>query len=85
MPEAASGDFVPDDDSVVLGSDVSCDREGYWVELTIGFADDVVRHRIGPYRTEPIAVTAARHIRRGAGRDARPGRRPGGPDEETIT
>lgn len=63
---------IPDDDSAVLGSDVSQDREGFWVELTIGFSDDVVRSRIGPYLTERIALVAAEHIRRAAGRSAPP-------------
>jgi hypothetical protein len=66
------GRFVPDDDSTVLGCDVSCDREGYWVELTIGFSDDVVRRRIGPYLTERIARVAAGQIRRAAGRSGPP-------------
>lgn len=64
--------FTPDDDSAVLGCTVGHDREGYWVELTVGFADDVVRRRIGPYLTERIAQVAAQHIARAAGRD--PGR-----------
>jgi hypothetical protein len=72
MPDGADGEFTPDDESAVLGSDVSCDREGYWVELTIGFRDDVVRRRIGPYLTEKIARVAAEHIRRAAGRQAPP-------------
>jgi uncharacterized small protein (DUF1192 family) len=72
MPEAADGRFAPDDESTVLGSDVSCDREGYWVELTVGFRDEVVRRRIGPYLTEKIARVAAEQIRRSAGRDAPP-------------
>jgi len=75
MPERApAGDPgpTPDDDSAVLGSDVSRDREGFWVELTIGFSDDVVRNRIGPYRTERIALVAAEYIRRAAGRSAPP-------------
>jgi hypothetical protein len=61
-----------DDDSAVLGSDVSVDRKGYWVELTIGFSDEVVRRRIGPYRSERIARTAAEYIRRAAGRQGPP-------------
>jgi hypothetical protein len=64
--------FSPDDESAVLGSHVSQDRAGYWVELTIGFRDEVVRRRIGPYRTERIALVAAEHIRRAAGRNAPP-------------
>jgi hypothetical protein len=75
MPDdAPAGDPGPmqDDDSAVLGSDVSRDREGFWVELTIGSSDDVVRSRIGPYLTERIALVAAEHIRRAAGRSAPP-------------
>lgn len=69
LPEDAEGlGFVPDDDSTFLGCDVSSDRDGYWVELTIGFSEDVVRRRIGPYLTERIASVAAAHIRRAAGR-----------------
>jgi hypothetical protein len=61
-----------DDDSAVLGSEVANDREGWWVVLTVGFADEVVRRRIGPYLTEPLARTAAAVIRRTADRDGPP-------------
>jgi hypothetical protein len=64
--------FVPDDDSTVLGCHVTADRDGHWVELTIGFRDEVVRRRIGPYLTERIAAVAADHIRRAAGRQIPP-------------
>ena len=67
-----SAGFSRDDDSAVLGSHVSQDRAGYWVELTIGFRDEVVRRRIGPYHTERIALVAAEHIRRAAGRAGPP-------------
>jgi hypothetical protein len=69
-----TGGFVPDDDSAVLGSDVTSDREGYWVELTIGFSTEVVRRRIGPYLTHQAAQVAARYIARAAGRAPGPGR-----------
>lgn len=36
-----------DDDSTVLGSHVSGDDRGWWVELTVGFRDELVR-RIPP-------------------------------------
>ncbi|HYN65593.1 MAG TPA: hypothetical protein VES93_01810 [Ornithinibacter sp.] len=42
------------------------------MELTVGFRDDVVRRRIGPYLTERIATVAAEHIRRDAGRQGPP-------------
>jgi|NGEPerStandDraft_6_1074524.scaffolds.fasta_scaffold75109_2 hypothetical protein len=71
-PSDVGAGFEPDDDSTVLGSELSADRGGYWVELTIGFRDEVVRRRIGPYRTERIALVAAEHIRRAAGRTAPP-------------
>jgi hypothetical protein len=72
VPEYGDDGFVPDDDSAVLGCDVTSDREGHWVELTVGFRDDVVRRRIGPYLTERIATVAAEHIRRAAGRQGPP-------------
>jgi hypothetical protein len=72
MPDGDGDRFAPDDDSTVLGCDVTSDREGHWVELTVGFRDDVVRRRIGPYLTERIATVAAEHIRRAAGRQAPP-------------
>jgi len=62
----------PDESSTVLGCDVTNDRAGWWVELTVGFADDLVRRRIGPYLTEQAARVAAEHIRRAAGREAPP-------------
>ncbi|WP_088316896.1 hypothetical protein [Kineosporia sp. R_H_3] len=69
MPDDA---HLPDDDSSVLGCDVTHDREGWWVELTVGFRDDVVRSRIGPYLTEKQARVAAEIIPRAAGRQAPP-------------
>ncbi|HEY6797271.1 MAG TPA: hypothetical protein VI248_21565 [Kineosporiaceae bacterium] len=74
-PDESPGEgpaFVPDDDSTVLGSEVTRDREGYWVELVVGFTDDVVRRRVGPYRTERMATVAATYIRRAAARQASP-------------
>ena len=58
-----------DDDSAVLGSEVVHDRDGWWVLLTVGFADAVVQRRIGPYRSERTATLAARMIHRAADRD----------------
>jgi hypothetical protein len=70
--EAEDLGFVPDDDSTVLGCDVTSDAGGHWVELTIGFRDEVVRRRIGPYLTHKIATVAAGMIRRAAGRQIPP-------------
>lgn len=64
--------MASDDDSAVLGSDVAHDWEGWWVVLTVGFADEVVQRRIGPYLTERLARTAAGLIRRAADRDGPP-------------
>ena len=64
------------DESAVLGSDVSRDHAGWWVELTVGFADDdgaeLVRRRVGPYLTERHATVAAHFIARAAGRETPP-------------
>lgn len=62
----------PDESSAVLGAEVTHDREGWWVELVVGFSDEVVRRRIGPYLSQQQALVAADHIRRAAGRDAPP-------------
>jgi hypothetical protein len=64
--------YPSDDDSGVLGSDVEHDRDGWWVALTVGFSDEVVRRRIGPYPTERKARLAAGFIARAARRDAPP-------------
>jgi hypothetical protein len=62
--------------SAVLGSEISRDRAGWWVELTVGFEDEagaeVVRRRIGPYLTERAARVAVSLIARAAGREAPP-------------
>ena len=64
--------MASDDDSAVLASDVVQDYEGWWVLLTVGFSDDVVQRRIGPYLTERAARVAAGIIRRAADRDRPP-------------
>ncbi|MGF1664422.1 MAG: hypothetical protein ACFCVG_18500 [Kineosporiaceae bacterium] len=62
--------------SAVLGSEVTRDRAGWWVELTVGFEDvadaEVVRRRIGPYLTERTARVAAPLIARAAAREGPP-------------
>ena len=65
-------DGPPDESSTVLGAEVTTDRDGWWVELVVGFADDVVRNRIGPYLTQRQAAVAADLIRRAAGRENPP-------------
>lgn len=69
--DPAAGGTV-DDSAAVLGCEVTSDAAGWWVELVVGFADDVVRRRIGPYLTEPRARVAAHHIARAAGRETPP-------------
>lgn len=68
MRESGPGD----PESSVLASDVAHDREGWWVVLTVGFSDEVVQRRIGPYLTQRSAWVAADIIRRAADRDAPP-------------
>jgi hypothetical protein len=65
-------DGTEDDGSAVLGNEVEQDREGWWVVLTVGFAGEVVRRRIGPYLTQRAAHTAATLIRRAADRENPP-------------
>lgn len=65
-------DGVGDDDSAVLGCDPVQDDAGWWVELVVGFRDEMVTRRIGPYLTLRQAEVAAHHIRRAAGREAPP-------------
>ena len=71
MPDRPA-DESPDGPSTVLGCEVTGDRDGWWVELVVGFTGEVVRRRIGPYLSEQQALVAARHIRRAAERDAPP-------------
>jgi hypothetical protein len=61
-----------DPGSAVLASVVVQDGQGWWVLLTVGFSDEVVQRRIGPYLTERTALVAADIIRRTADRDAPP-------------
>lgn len=64
---------APDEaESAVLGCDTEGDAQGWWVVLTVAVGDDVVRNRVGPYRTERHATVAAHHIRRAVGREAPP-------------
>ncbi len=62
----------PDDDSTVLDCAVAEDREGWWVELVVGFSDGTVTRRIGPYLTRRQADVAAAIIPRAAGRQGPP-------------
>ena len=68
----AEDEPTPDDDSAVLGTHVEQDRAGWWVELVVGFPDQVVRRRIGPYLTQDRADVAAGFIARAAGRRSPP-------------
>lgn len=75
MPGGA-GDGGADEASAILGTDVTEDRSGWWVEMTVGFEGpdgvEVVRRRIGPYLTEDRARMAAHFIPRAAGRESLP-------------
>lgn len=71
-PPDGPPDGQGDDSAAVLGCEVTADHAGWWVELVVGFTDDVARRRIGPYLTEKHAKVAAHHIRRAADRDAPP-------------
>jgi hypothetical protein len=59
MPEHASG----------VETVVAPERGQWAVDIVVFFADGVVRHRIGIYRTEALARISASCIRRGAERD----------------
>lgn len=72
MPDRSDGTDLADDDSTVLGCEVTNDRESWWVELTVGFRYDVVRSRIGPYLSREQARVAAGIIPRAAGRQRPP-------------